>query len=69
MYLIEESLAMVGLVMVLAAGPFVAAALVVLAQACARMLSQRARRTASQAAAALAELETHGIVLSERRER
>ena len=66
MYLIEESLAMVGLVMVLAAGLFVAAGLVVLTQDCARTLSQRARRAASQAAAALAELESHAIVLSER---
>ncbi|MGD1155782.1 MAG: hypothetical protein ABSA41_08130 [Terriglobia bacterium] len=64
MYLIEESLAMAGLVVALAAGLFVAATLVVLTQACTRTLSQWARRAALRGAAALAELETHAIVQS-----
>jgi hypothetical protein len=64
MYMVEESLAMVGLVVALAAGLFVTATLVVLAQACTRTVSEWARRAASRAAAALGELETHAIIQS-----
>jgi cation transport ATPase len=66
MYLIEESLAIVGIVAALAAGLFVAATLLVLTQACTRTLSERARQAASRAADALAELERHPIVQSAR---
>ncbi len=66
MYLISESLAIVGLVMVLAAGLFVAATVLVLTEACTRTLSQWARRAASRAAASLAELEAHATVQSMR---
>jgi hypothetical protein len=59
MYLIEESLAVVGVVAILGAALFVAGALVVVVHACTRVLSQRARQAALQAAAALAELEAH----------
>ena len=66
MYMISESLAVIGVVMVFAAGLFVAAALVVLTQACVRAIVRRARQAASQAGTALAELETRAIVTSER---
>jgi len=66
MYIISESLAVLGVVVVFAAGLFVAAALVVLIQACVRAIIRRARQAASQARTALAELETRAIVTGER---
>jgi hypothetical protein len=67
MYMIEESLAIVGLVVALAAGLFLAAALLVLTRACARAVSDVSRRVTSYIATALAKsLQTLTVLHSER---
>jgi flagellar biosynthesis/type III secretory pathway M-ring protein FliF/YscJ len=66
MYVVSEYLAIAGVVIVFGAGVFAAVALVVLTRAAVRGLAQRARQAASQAAAAVAKLETNAVADSVR---